>query len=223
MTLARLFGRSPFAPLQTHMEKVSACVEELSTLFLALQEKNFAHIEKVAQKISTLEHEADLAKNDIRNHLSTGLFFPVARGSILDILSLQDNIADSAENVAILLTFRQLVIDPFFAKEFALFFEKNLETFQEVRAIVLELGELLESSFGGPEAEKVKTMVDQVAFKEHECDLLQRNLLKKFLDKSAAMATADFYLWIKVLEEVGEIANKSECLANRIRMILEVK
>lgn len=223
MTLAKLFGRSPFAPLQTHMTKVSSCVNEIPGLFKALKQKDFSLVEKIAQNISKKEHEADLTKNDIRNNLPTGLFLPITRQSLLEILSLQDNIADKAENAAILLTFLPLQVDPFFDVDFQEFLDKNLETFNGVSNIIKELNELLESSFGGSEAEKVKQMVHDVAYKEHECDLLQRKLLKKFLEKSDDMKTGHFFLWMKVIEELSGISNESEKLANRVRMTLEVK
>src|SRR5581483_12323358 len=72
--ILNLFGRSPFAPLQEHMEKVTSCVHELLPLFQALQEKNHTLVGKIAEKISHLEHAADLTKNDIRNHLPGNLF-----------------------------------------------------------------------------------------------------------------------------------------------------
>jgi uncharacterized protein Yka (UPF0111/DUF47 family) len=36
LTILNLFGRSPFAPLESHMEKVSECVGMLKILFEAL-------------------------------------------------------------------------------------------------------------------------------------------------------------------------------------------
>jgi uncharacterized protein len=223
MTLARIFGRSPFAPLQTHMNKVASCVNEITPLFNSLKQKNFTRLEEIAQKISNKEHEADLTKNDIRNNLPAGLFLPIARQTILEILSLQDNIADKAENAAVLLTFLPLEINPLFASDFEAFLNKNLETFQVAKKIIQELGELLESSFGGSEAEKVKKMVEEAAYKEHECDILQRTLIKKLLGNAQEMQVAHFYLWMKVVQELSGLSDESEKLANRVRMILEVK
>ena len=37
-TIARLFGKSPFSPLQTHMKKVSACIKKLSEIFAVLDD-----------------------------------------------------------------------------------------------------------------------------------------------------------------------------------------
>ena len=222
-TLGRLFGRSPFAPLKTHMSKVVSCVHELEPLFEALKQKDYSLVDTIAQKISKLEHDADVTKNDIRNHLPTGLFMPIARASLLEILSLQDNLADHAEDTAILLTFRQITIDPLFEKEFLEFLRKNLEAFNGVSYVIQEMEQLLETSFGGPEAEKVKKMVERVAFLEHEADLLQRKLVKILFSKGDAMPPPTFYLWMKVISEIACLSDESEKLANRVRMTLEVK
>lgn len=222
-TLARLFGRSPFAPLQTHMDRVAACVHQLVPLFDALAKKDYELVSSIAQEISKLEHDADLTKNDIRNNLPSGLFLPIAKASLLEILALQDNIADCAEDVAVLLTFSNLEILPVFEKEFDLFLNKNLETFEKGYSIIKEMGELLESSFGGGEAAKVSKMVDVVAFKEHEADLLQATLLKKIFHECSSMTSPMFFLWMKVIEEIAALSDESEKLANRVRMTLEVK
>lgn len=222
-TLAKLFGRSPFTPLKTHMAKVAACVDEIPALFAALKKRDYVLVEKVAMRISELEHQADLVKNDIRNHLPMGLFLPVARTHLLEILSLQDNIADFAEDLAVLVTFRPLEIEPLIAAEFDAMMYKNLETVRAVNRIIQELDELLESSFGGSEAEKVKCMVADVAFKEHEADLIQRSLLKKFFCEQDKMAPPLFYLWMQVLHAISRLSDESEKLANRVRMTLEVQ
>jgi predicted phosphate transport protein (TIGR00153 family) len=223
LTLLKLFGRSPFAPLRIHMDKVANCVEKVPDLFFALQSDDQQKVHQLAKEISDLEHEADLTKNDIRNHLSKGLFFLVDRSDLLEILSIQDSIADKAEDISVLLTIRPLKIEPSFQEDFQFFLQKNMEAFQITRQIIQELNELLETSFGGLEAEKVKEMVEQVAFKEHEADLLQMSLLKKLFNSENELPYPVFHLWLKIFEEIGWLSNLSETLSNRIRMLLEVK
>ena len=77
LTILSLFGRSPFSALKAHMECVAKCVRLLPELIEALEEKNAVLLEKICEKISAFEHEADLIKNDIRNHLPKSLFLPV--------------------------------------------------------------------------------------------------------------------------------------------------
>ena len=221
-TLARLFERSPFSPLQAHMEKVASCVKHINPLLEALKNNDYALIAELAKEISKLEHEADLTKNDIRNNLPSRLFLPITISNLLEILSLQDTIADSIENVAVLLTFRKLEIESSFRDNFFEFVQKNIQTFDAVHDIVRELSALMESSFGGKEAEKVIRMVEGVALKEHECDIVQRKLLKIVFQECDSMPSPSFFLWMKIIQELASLSDESEKLANRIRMILKV-
>ena len=197
--------------------------KEIPSLFEAIKKGDFPFLEQQAVKISDLEHKADLTKNEIRNHLPKSLFLPIDRGHLLEILECQDEIADHIEDLAIVLTFRPLSFKPSFEPIFFKFLEKNIETFGWARKINKELNELLESTFGGIEAEKVRAMSDQVALKEHEADLLQRELLKALYKTENELSYSEFDLWQKIFLLVASLSNLSERLANRVRMTLDVK
>lgn len=218
-----MFGPSPFAPLKSHMDKVAACVEALPELFRALKRGDSQELDVVAKRISKLEHEADLTKNDIRNHLPKSIFLPIDRGQLLEILQLQDQIADCVEDISVLLTLKKLVVLPEFENEFDRLYEKNREAFEAMRAITDEMHELLETSFGGFEAERVRDMVEKVAYLEHEGDLVQRDLLSKFFALEERLTSSDVYLWLKIFQLISQLSNLSEKLANRIRMTLDLK
>ena len=221
--ILNLFGRSPFAPLQDHMKKVAACVQELEPLFKALKQKDYSLLGTISDRISDLEHAADITKSDIQNHLPGSLFLSIDRNNFLEMLCIQDKIADAVEDISVLLTLRNLELLDAFQKPFDAVLSKNIESFQSAYKITLELPELLESSFGGLEAEKVKSMVDEVAFQEHEVDVIQRSLLQSFYTIESKISFGEFYQWQKIFETVGSISNLSEKLANCIRMMLEVK
>ncbi len=223
LNIARLFGKSPFAPLQSHMKKVALCIERLSDIFKALAKMDMEKIEKFSADLSRMEHEADLTKNDIRNHLPKSLFLPIDRAQFLEILSVQDSIADKAEDIAILLTLRPLESFRDFHENLVALFAKNELVFLDAKRIIEEIDQLLESSFGGIEAEKVKSMVEQTAYKEYEADKMQKMLLKQLFTHGDSLTTPVFNLWMRLIEEVGAISHLSERLANRIRMILELK
>lgn len=219
-TILNLFGKSPFAALQTHMQKVSDCVHLLPQLFEAIEGADYPAVEQFSNKICEIEHQADLLKNDIRNHLPKSLFLPIDRSHLLEILHIQDKMADRAEDIAVLVTLKQLNLPSIFSTEFKDFLKKNIEAFEGAREIIREMHELLESSFGGIEAEKVRTMVEKVSFQEHEVDLSQRFLLKKMFQAESEMSYTSFHLWQKICESVAAISNLSESLALRVRMTL---
>ena len=223
LNIARLFGKSPFAPLRTHINKVASCIEKLTTLVASLSTADMPTIEKLSTELSELEHEADLTKNDIRNHLPKSIFLPIDRSQFLEILAVQDSIADRAEEVGILLTLHPLENYREFAQSFTELYALTLDVFNSSWKIMREIEELLESSFGGIEAEKVKTMVEETAYKEHKATLAKHVLLKQLFSSETKLSPPAFYLWTKVLEAVSNISGSSERLANRIRMLLELK
>lgn len=222
-TILKLFGRSPFAPLRSHMDRIAACVHKLPELFIALREKDFPRAQEIADQISKLEHKADLTKNDIRNHLPRTVYLPIDRTQFLEIVTLQDSIADKAEDIGVLTNLKPLEFLDLFSDTFDQFLHSNIEAFDQARQIINELQELLESSFGGKEAERVRDMVDAVAKKEHEVDLIQRELLKKMIDAEEQMSYTTFFLWQRITVSIAEISNLAEKLAWQIRRTLELK
>ena len=107
--------------------------------------------------------------------------------------------------------------------DFKEFLDKNLESFSVAQKIIRQMDELLESSFGGMEAEKVKKMVDEVAYKEHEADLLQKKLLKNLFSREKEILYADFILWLRIIEKISTISDLSENLGDRVRTTLDIK
>lgn len=220
-SIAKVFGRSPFVPLQIHMEKVAECVKQLPDAIIAYRREESETVEEHRKKISRLEHEADVLKDDIRNSLPRGLFMPVERVNLLQILSLQDSIANRAENIGVLLTMKQARSFPGFDEKFDEFLGKCIEAFDLARSIIDQLDELLETGFGGREAQTVRELAEMVAYKEHEADVLQGVLLRELLAHEAEVTYGDFFLWTRILRQVSSVADRSERLAIAVRMTLE--
>jgi hypothetical protein len=223
LTIARLFGKSPFAPLQTHMDKVSACVGQLPTLFDAWLKGEAALAIQIAEKILELEKEADLTKEGIRTHLPKSLFLPVDRTALFDILSLQEQIAGLAEAIAHHAMIPDMRLSVSLQSGFSLLPQRNLETFWRAQQVVRELDGLLESSFGGLEAEKVKGMIDHIAFLEQEACEEFRVFVKALYAAAPALPYQTFHWTFRLIEKIGCLSRLSKQLGNRIRLLLELK
>ncbi len=219
--MENLFSRSPFTPLQTHMEKVAECVGKLDDLYAAFVKNDSKLILEITDEISDLEHSADLTKNDIRSNLPRGLFLAINRADLLQILSLQDSIADAAEDVAVIMTLKKLAPIKELKVELKTFLDKNTNAVKSVHHIIHELERLLQSSFGGAEAKRVKQMVNDVAFLEHEADIMQRGILKKLYNMENKLDYASFNVWINIIQAVASLANLSEKLAYKISSLIE--
>jgi predicted phosphate transport protein (TIGR00153 family) len=222
-TLTSLFAKSPFTPLQSHMSKVMECANKVRELFDEFFKGEFEKVTQIAEEISTLEHTADLEKNDIRNNLPRGLFLPVDKNNLLEILSLQDNLADKCEDIGILLSLKPFKIPKSMHKSINKFLDKSIQSVEMVHNIICKLDELLQSSFAGPEAQKVTEMIDDVALLEHEVDVLQRKLLKGVFEIEDAFNYATFFMMVRSFEALSSLSNDAEKLANRVRMTLDLK
>jgi len=220
-SITKVFGRSPFVPLQMHMEKVAECVDKIPEIIDAYHRQDKAEVKSLAKKISRLEHAADLIKHDIRNNLPRGIFMPVDRANLLRILKDQDSIANRAENLAVLLTFKQANTFKGFEAGFNDLVTKSLEAFVLTRSIIAQLDELLETGFGGIQAQTVCELVDKVAHKEYETDVIQRELLRKMLAHEDDISHGDFFLWTSIIRQVARLADRCEELASSVRMTLE--
>ncbi|MBM3192891.1 MAG: TIGR00153 family protein [Chlamydiae bacterium] len=219
----KLFSRAPFNLLELHMEKVIACLVKLDDVLKIFEGTDLAKLESLSVGVSELEHEADLIKNDIRSTLPQSFLFSVDRSHFLEILSVQDDLADVAEEIANLLTVKELVIPFSIRADLHAYKNKNMEAVWDVKEIVFSFEELLEASFGGPIAEKIQDKIDQTAYKEHEADILKRKLLKSLFTISDSLSTPDFYLCMHLIEAIGKISLSAEKLAIRIGMLLDFK
>ncbi len=205
------------------MEDVNECVNKVKEIFEALEKNDFESISRISKEISKLEAKADTTKHELRNHLPSSLFMPISKGALLEILSLQDDIADDCEDIGVLLTLKELTLKEVFKDDFKSFLKKNLETYELIKVIIEEFDNLLETSFTGSEAEKVKSMVSKVALKEHEADLSQRQLLKNIFSNEEQFSHGEFQLWLSVMREIKTLSNTSEKLAHRIRNLLDLE
>ena len=222
-TIAKLFGRSPFQPLQAHMEKVRAAVLKARELMDAFYAADHEQVARLAEEVSTLEHAADAMRQDITSQLSKGLFMAVDRGRLSEILETQDNLADMAENLAKLLTLMPLVLPDSFRDQFKQFVDANFRAFEQVHGMVDQLDELLESGFGGAEAERVRQMAMDVAHSEHEADVLQHALLRQLFAEDEHMSKSQFFLWGRIFSQMARLSDTAERLALGLRRTLELK
>lgn len=218
--ISKLFGKSPFEPLHQHMLKVKECVDLIRPLVDALLKEEGEKVEEYAKKIADAEHEADLAKKEIRKNLPKGLFLPVARGDILRFLKEQDNIADSAEDFAVLITLRKTKLPDELKEDLKEFVDEVLETFNMAVKVSNEINILAETSFGGAEAEKVVDLIENLKTKEWEADKAQMKTARKMFSLEGKMDPVSVIMWMHIFKELGNLANHSENAGDQIRIML---
>ncbi|HSJ15922.1 MAG TPA: TIGR00153 family protein [Longimicrobiales bacterium] len=219
-SLVGLFARSPFGSLAEHAARVHEAVELLRPLFEAFIEGNWDETQKVYERISKLEHKADVLKNEIRDHLPKSLFMPVDRGDLLRFLKEQDGIADRTEDVAVLLVMRRTVTPPDMRAAVLDFVDYLIQTSAAWLSAARELTVLQEASFTGPEVEKAIQRAKDISDMEWEADKRQAALSEKLFDHEAEIGPVGVVMWMNVLRELGGVANHAENTADVLRLML---
>lgn len=218
--IAELFGRSPFGPLVEHTHKVHECVKEVRPLIEAFLGGRRDEVVEIRDRISKLEHEADLIKREIRAHLPRSLFLPVDRGDMLKYLKEQDAIADTAEDIAVLLTLRKTPVPAELHGRVLEFTDKVIDVSECLVRAASELQELQEASFGGKEADRVVELIEGVSQGEYEADKLQTEVSRRLYDLEDRVDPTSIYFIMKLFRLLGMIANHAENTGDNLRMML---
>ncbi len=218
--ISKLFGKSPFEPLHQHMLKVKACVGLVRPLMDAFLKGEQEKVKDVARKIFKAEHDADIVKKEIRSRLPKSILLPVARGDILRFLKEQDNIADSAEDLAALLILRKTTVPEELKAKLKTFVEKVLETYEMAMTVSSEIKLLAETSFGGEEAHKVMELIEQLKVKEWEADKAQMTAAKKMFSIEKKLDPVSVMMWMHIFKELGTLANHAENAGDQMRLML---
>lgn len=215
-----LFKDSPFEPLRYHMKSVMECVGFVRPMFEAVRDNAFDQLHELAKKVFKAEHAADIIKDDIRRTIPKRFFLPVYRGDLLGYVKLQDDMADSVEDLAVLLTLKRLTL-PDSLIEPALEYVAKVES---VCHLTHELSEylptLVEGDMVGKDAEHAMQMVADVEKREWEADRLQYSLSQALFALEDEMKPTDVMLWFRIFGELGQLANFAEKTGDRLRRML---
>jgi len=219
---ANLFGRSPFKPLQEHMRVVQRCTGEIPELFEALCEGDGDRVRQIQEKIFNLESQADDIKNDLRAHLPKSLFMPVDRRDLLEVLDLQDSLADTAQDIAGLLVERSMGVPDPMKKSLMNMVRRCVDACMHAARIIERLDELVETGFRGPESDAVIEMVEELNKIESDTDRMGMELSRSLFGHEEDMKPISVVLWYDLIKLIGSLADDAEKIGNRLRLLLAV-
>lgn len=218
--LANIFGSSPVKPLEKHIDISYRCARELRGFFAAAVKGNWSKARKVRAEIERLEHEADNLKKKIRLHLPKSLFMPVPREDLLELLLVQDKIANRTKDVSGLVVGRELQIPAEISEQFLDFVDRNVDAAKQARKSVRELDELFTAGFRGAEVVLVAGMIEKLDRIETDTDEKQAALRASLFAIEKSLDPIDAIFMYQVIELTGEIADMAERVGRRLELLL---
>jgi len=217
---ANIFGSSPVVPLEKHVNIAYKAVRALGGFFEAVIEDNWETAKESREEINRFEHEADDLKKEIRLHLPKSLFMPVPREDLLELLLVQDRMANRAKDVSGIVLGRKLQIPPQIADEFLEFVQRNIDAAKQARKSVRELDELFTSGFRGAEVSLVESLLEELDQIETDTDALQAALRASLYVVEKTLDPIDAIFLYQVIEMTGEIADMAERVGRRLELLL---
>jgi predicted phosphate transport protein (TIGR00153 family) len=217
---ASMFGKSPFKALQTHMRVALECASEIPPLFEALAAGDQEAVVSIKDKIFEREAEADTIKNGMRGALPKSLFMPVDRRDLLEVLQMQDSIADTAQDIAGLLVERRMELPEFMKEPMLALARRSVDACNQSAKIIEELDELLAMGFRGREASRVEEMVEELNLIEDDTDELGIELARHLFEHEDELKPVSVMMWYQLIEWVGDLADYAEKVGDRLRLLI---
>ena len=219
-TFSKLFGQSPFTALQEHMRVVVECAREVQPLIEALAAGDQEQVIQLKDRIFEREAEADRIKHELRAHLPKSLFMPVDRRDLLEVLLLQDTIANVAQDIAGLLIERKMSIPDFLRDPLIVLTARCVDTVEHAAKVIEELDELLAIGFRGREVDSVDQMLKELNLIEDETDELGIALARALFDHEDELKPVSVMMWYQIIEWVGDLADYAEKVGDHLRLLI---
>lgn len=218
--VADIFGGSPIRPLQKQMRSVHDCTKLLPEFIDAVLAEDWQAAENLQQRIAELEHEADRLKKSLRRNLPSSLFMAVDRGDLLDILAMQDKVANKARDIAGLMLGRRMTIPKSIADDFRRFVQRSVDTSGQALKAIQELDELLDAGFRGRAVKLLESLLDELDAVEADTDKLQVAIRSQIRPLESELPPVDVVFLYQIIDWIGDLADRAQRVGSRLQLLV---
>lgn len=221
--LSRFFAPSPFIQLHEHSKKVHECVELLRPLASALLAEDYEKIEELHNVMSRTEHEADQIKTELRDRITKMYFLSVGRLELSEFLGYQDDVADAAEDFAVLLLLRKTKVPEELKSDFSEFVEQVIKVSEHLLNLAEKLSPVAEAAFEGDVTQEVLGAIEKIGEEEWQVDRLERRFARHFYSMEDKIDPITILFLDKYCKTLSRISNNAERTAKYLRLIIRKK
>ena len=219
-TFGNLFGQSPIKPIQEHMEKAHSAAELLINYFDAVLASDWEQAKATQKQISKLESDADKLKKHVRLNLPKSLFLPVPHSDLLDLVGMQDKIANCAKDIAGIMLGRKMEIPVKIAPIMTEYVKEAVATSAQALKAIYEMDELLATGFRGREVKLVESLIKELDRLENNNDKLQVKVRAQLFKLEKDLSPVDVMFLYKVIDWVGELADRAQKVGSRLQRLI---
>lgn len=215
-----VFAKSPIKPIEEHIRIVHKASSALVPFFHHVFKSEWNEAETLRLEIRNLERDADVLKREVRLHLPRGLFMPVERTDLLELITHQDKIANKAKDIAGRVIGREMVIPEPIQNDFIAYLERCVDATKQASKAINEFEDLLETGFRGREVTLVESMLEKLDAIEQDTDEMQIKIRRELRTIEGELNPIDVMFLYKIIEWVGELADIAERVGSRLELML---
>lgn len=219
--ILNLFRSTPFDPLYKHRLKVQECTKLVKPLFEAIFSGDHQEQERLSKQICDAEKEADQLKEEIRRIMPKGIFLPVNREDLLRYLKIQDDLADTVEDIAVISSVKKITTPIELKDEILAYIDTVLNVCELADEATNLLKPLVKAGFKGDDLSDVFELAAQAEEAEREADIAGLDLAKKLFAHEDEMKATDVMLWFRIFDLVGDLADYADKTSEWLRNMLE--
>jgi len=217
---SKIFGRSPFVAMQEHMNIVNQCVHLLTPFFTAVLKQDHSQAKDVYREIGKLENKADVLKKKLRLQMPKGLFMPVERRDLLELLLVQDKAANKAKDITGIIIGRKMTFPAAIAELLPAYVKRCENACKQAKVVINELDELVETGFSGKEVEIVASIINELDVIEKDTDKMQIKIRAALMKVEKDLPPVDVIFYYKIIEGIGEVADIAQRVGSRVELLL---
>ena len=217
--ISEVISNSPLALLERHAGVCVDCVERLPLYFQEAQSGRWARAAEVREEICRFEGLADELKQDVRSNLPRGLWMSVSRADLLELVRVQDKMANGVKEVSGISLGRHLAFPSPLTEDLNEFVDEVVNVSRSVVKIISATRDLSRSAFGTRQTNAILDFVSQVEAGERRSDDMQAALRARVREHEVDLPPVDAMFLYQLLAAIGEIADNAEKVAHRAQII----
>ena len=220
INFGKLFGKSPFKPLKKHMSIATECASQMPAAMSAFFKNDKEALKEIKHSIFQLEGDADKILEEMQSRLPKTMFLPVDRRDLLDVLEMQEAIADRTQDIVGLMLDLPMDVPGELHKPVMRLVKTATDAVNKGHDIVKSFEDLVETGFKGPHVEKVQKLIHEVVSIESEADTIGTDIAHTLFAHAKDMDPVSVVFLYRLINWIDDLADYAEKLAIRSRLLL---
>lgn len=216
----KLFHKKPFKPMKMHMKLATACVALMPAAIDAFLRADTEELKNIRQTINQLEGDADKLLMELQLRLPKALFMEIRGDDLLDVLELQEAIADRTQDIINLMLDLPMDVPSEIHEPVRQLIARCVAATNVAEKIVKSFVDLAETRFKGPDVKRIQRLIQETVTIETDADSFGIDITHTILANRNSMDPVSTMFLYELIQWIDDLADYAEKLAIRTRLLI---